>query len=55
MRADVRVTLVVIEEDDNAFYEFDKQHRNVLAALGLQSVVSKSPNPIGLPLPPVPF
>lgn len=55
VRADARVTLVVIEEDDNGFYEFDKQHRNVLAALGLQSVITKMPNPIGIPLPPVPF
>ena len=55
VRADVRITLVVIEEDDNGFYEFDKQHRNVLAALGLQSVISKLPNPVGAPLPPVPF
>jgi hypothetical protein len=54
VRADVKVTLVVIEEDDNPFYEFDKQHRNVLAALGLQSLVAKLPNPVGLPLP-LPF
>ena len=36
VRADVKVTLSVIEEGD--FYEFDKQHRNVLAMLGIQNV-----------------
>jgi hypothetical protein len=36
VRADVRVTLAVIEDGD--LYELDKQHRNVLAALGLQTV-----------------
>ena len=36
VRADVKVTLAVIEDGD--FHEFDKQHRNVLAALGLQNV-----------------
>jgi len=36
VRADVRVTLAVVE--DGAFYEFDKQHRNVNAALGLANV-----------------
>jgi hypothetical protein len=36
VRADVKVTLNVIEE--GKFYEFDKQHRNVLAMLGLQNV-----------------
>jgi Contractile injection system tube protein len=36
VRADVKVTLAVIE--DGGLYEFDKQHRNMLAALGLQNV-----------------
>jgi hypothetical protein len=36
VRAEVKVTLAVIEEVD--FYEVDKQHRNVLAMLGLQTV-----------------
>lgn len=36
VRADVKVTLAVIE--DGAFYEFDKLHRNVNAALGLANV-----------------
>lgn len=55
VRADVHVTLVVIEEDDNAFYEVDKQLRNTQAALGLQSVIAKLPDPlgIGIPLPPL--
>jgi hypothetical protein len=57
VRADVRITLVVIEDSDNDFYQVDKQHRNVLAALGLQSVISKMPDPLGtgLPLPPLPL
>lgn len=38
VRADVGITLVVIEERGNALYELDKQHRNVLAALGLQNI-----------------
>lgn len=38
VRADVSVTLTVIEEDDNALYELDKQHRNLLAALGIQNI-----------------
>ena len=56
VRAEVRLTLVVIEDSDNDFYQVDKQHRNVLAALGLQSVISKMPDPLGtgIPLPPVP-
>lgn len=37
VRAEVGVTLAVVEEDGNTLYEFDKQHRNVLAALGLQN------------------
>ena len=38
VRADVTVTLDVIEDDGNAFYQVDKQRRNVLAALGLQNI-----------------
>jgi hypothetical protein len=38
VRADASVTLVVIEDRDNALYELDKQHRNVLSALGLQNI-----------------
>lgn len=38
VRADVTVTLDVIEDDDNALYQLDKQHRNMLAALGLQNI-----------------
>lgn len=38
VRADVSITLVVKEETDHPLYEFDKQHRNVNAALGLQNV-----------------
>lgn len=38
VRADVGVTLSVIEEEGHPLYEFDKQHRNVLAALGLQNI-----------------
>lgn len=38
VRADVSITLAVIEEHGHALYEFDKQHRNVLAALGLQNI-----------------
>ncbi len=47
VRADVSVTLSVIEEDGNGLYEFDKQHRNVLALLGLQSI-----RPVGPDWPP---
>lgn len=36
VRADVSVTLTVIEE--GGLYELDKQHRNVLAALGIQNI-----------------
>lgn len=36
VRAEVSVSLTVIEEAGNGFYELDKQHRNLLAALGLQ-------------------
>jgi len=38
VRANVTATLVVIEENGNKFYEFDREHRNVLAALGLQNI-----------------
>ena len=38
VRADVTVTLDVIEDDANALYQLDKQHRNLLAALGLQNI-----------------
>lgn len=36
VRADVNVTLVVIEK--GVLYELDKQHRNALAALGIQNI-----------------
>jgi hypothetical protein len=38
VRADVKVTLAVIEAEGNGLYELDKQHRNILAALGLQNI-----------------
>jgi hypothetical protein len=38
VRAEVGVTLTVIEESGNALYEIDQQHRNILAALGLQNI-----------------
>ncbi len=38
VRAEVSITLTVIEDEDNVFYQLDKQHRNLLAALGLQNV-----------------
>ncbi len=38
VRADVGITLIVNEESGNALYELDKQHRNILAALGLQNI-----------------
>lgn len=38
VRADVGITLVVNEEEGNALYELDKQHRNTLAALGIQNI-----------------
>lgn len=47
VRADVSLTLSVIEEDGHPLYEFDKQHRNVLAALGLQNI-----RPVGPDWPP---
>jgi hypothetical protein len=36
VRADVDVSLTVIEQ--GALYELDKQHRNLLAALGIQNI-----------------
>ncbi len=38
VRAQVSIILTVIEKDDHPLYEFDKQHRNVLAALGIQNI-----------------
>ncbi len=38
VRADVRLSLTVIEEAGNALYEADIQRRNTLAALGLQNI-----------------
>lgn len=38
VRADVKITLTVIEEKDNKLYKADKQHRNALAALGSQRI-----------------
>lgn len=38
VRADVTVTLDVIEDTGNALYQLDKQHRNILAAIGLQNI-----------------
>jgi hypothetical protein len=40
VRADAKITMAVIEEDDNTLYAIDKLHRNVLATLGLQGVVT---------------
>lgn len=36
--ADISVTLIVNEEDDNALYKLDTQHRNMLAELGNANV-----------------
>ena len=44
VRADVNVTLAVIEEDGHPLYEFDKQHRNTLAVLGLQNTRVTGPD-----------
>ncbi len=44
VRADVTVSLAVVEEDNHPLYEFDKQHRNVLAALGLQNIRVTGPD-----------
>lgn len=38
VQADVTIALTVIEERGNALHELDSQHRNTLAALGLQSI-----------------
>jgi hypothetical protein len=38
VRADVNVTLKVIEEEGNVLYEADKLHRNLLATLGLANI-----------------
>ncbi len=38
VRADVSITLMVNEKDGNGLHELDKQHRNLLAALGLQNI-----------------
>jgi hypothetical protein len=38
VRADVTITLTVIEEEGNDLYELDKQQRNLLAAMGLQNI-----------------
>lgn len=38
VRAEVSVTLTVIERGDHPLYKLDTQHRNVLAALGIQNI-----------------
>jgi hypothetical protein len=38
VRADVSVTLDVIEDDNNPLYQLDRQRRNALAALGLSNL-----------------
>lgn len=38
VRADVNITLHVIEESDNPLYILDRKHRNILAALGMQYI-----------------
>jgi len=38
VRAQATITLVVKEEDDNGLNALDKQHRNLLAGLGLQNI-----------------
>jgi hypothetical protein len=38
VRADVSVTLDVVEDDGNPLYQLDRQRRNALAALGLQNL-----------------
>ena len=38
VKADVSITLTVKEESEDVLYQLDKQHRNVLAALGLQNI-----------------
>jgi hypothetical protein len=44
VRADVSVSLAVVEEDGHPLYEFDRQHRNVLAAAGLQNIRVTGPD-----------
>ena len=38
VRADVQIHLTVIENSDNSLYNLDTQHRNLLAALGIQNI-----------------
>lgn len=38
VRAEVKMTLNVIETSDNPLYILDREHRNVLALLGLQNI-----------------
>jgi hypothetical protein len=38
VRADVKITLTVIEGEGNALYELDTQRRNALAAVGIQNI-----------------
>lgn len=38
VRADIKVTLAVIEKEGHGLYELDKQHRNMMAAMGLQNI-----------------
>jgi contractile injection system tube protein len=38
VRADVSVTLAVVEDDASPLYQLDRQRRNALAALGLQNL-----------------
>lgn len=38
VRADVTITIVVIEESDNVLYQLDGARRNLLAALGIQNI-----------------
>lgn len=38
VRADVSVTLIVIEDPESLLHQFDKHKRNALAALGLQNI-----------------
>jgi hypothetical protein len=38
VRAEVKITLTVIEEKDNKFHTLDRAHRNALAAMGIQNI-----------------
>lgn len=38
VRAEVKITLTVIEEKDNNLHILDRAHRNALAALGIQNI-----------------